>query len=99
MLPMTHNTHAIIRALADGRFHSGERLASGLGVSRSAVWKHVRQLRALGMDIFRVPGRGYRLAAPLELLDAERLRAYLSPACRARLQDLTVLDVVTSTND
>ncbi|MDE2195999.1 MAG: bifunctional biotin--[acetyl-CoA-carboxylase] ligase/biotin operon repressor BirA [Gammaproteobacteria bacterium] len=99
MLPMTHNTHAIIRALADGRFHSGEHLAGGLGVSRSAVWKHMRQLRALGMDIFRVPGRGYRLAAPLELLDAERLRAYLSPACRTRLQDLTVLDVVTSTND
>lgn len=75
----------LARRLADGRFHSGESLARDLGVSRSAVWKHVRALAGLGLDIQSVPGRGYRLAEPLELLDADAIRAALPVAWRERL--------------
>jgi len=70
---------ALLNTLADGRFHSGAALAAQAGISRSAVWKQVAKLAALGLDIQRVPGRGYRLAAPLELLDAARIRAGLRP--------------------
>ncbi|HEY1992713.1 MAG TPA: HTH domain-containing protein, partial [Gammaproteobacteria bacterium] len=90
--------HAILEVLADGHFHSGEVLARHLGVTRAAVWKKVHALEKLGLQVFRVPGKGYRLADPLQLLDAAAIRAGLSEACRARLKAVTVLDSVDSTN-
>ena len=91
-------SHAILEVLADGHFHSGETLAKSLGVTRAAVWKKVRALEKLGLSVFRVPGKGYRLADPLQLLDANIISGGLSPACRARLKGITVLDTVDSTN-
>lgn len=91
-------SHALLHALADGQFHSGEALAGVLGVTRAAVWKKVHALEKLGLAVFRVPGKGYRLADPLELLDAAAIAAALPSACRDRLKGLTVLDQVDSTN-
>jgi BirA family transcriptional regulator, biotin operon repressor / biotin---[acetyl-CoA-carboxylase] ligase len=93
------STGAILSVLADGQFHSGEQLAQLLDVSRSAVWKHVQELAEFDVEVFRVPGKGYRLAAPLELLDADVIRATMSAQPCKRLQALTVLRVVDSTND
>ena len=74
---------ALLGELADGRFHSGSTLAATLGISRTAVWKRIQRLReALGLDIAAVPGRGYRLQSPLELLDAERIRVAMVPRWR-----------------
>lgn len=90
---------ALVRRLADGRFHSGESLASDLGVSRAAIWKQVRDLRAdLGLEVAAVRGRGYRLARPLELLDRGWIAAALAPATAAGLAELIVLDTVGSTS-
>jgi BirA family transcriptional regulator, biotin operon repressor / biotin---[acetyl-CoA-carboxylase] ligase len=91
-------SHAILHVLADGHFHSGETLAKSLGITRAAVWKKVHALEKLGLSVFRVPGKGYRLADSLQLLDAQEIRAALSPATRAVLKDITVLDTVDSTN-
>jgi len=64
----------LLKLLQDGRFHSGEALGAHLGISRSAVWKQSQGLEAdLGIGVFKVPGRGYRLSSPMVLLDAERL--------------------------
>ncbi|HET9678939.1 MAG TPA: biotin--[acetyl-CoA-carboxylase] ligase [Gammaproteobacteria bacterium] len=87
----------LLSCLADGRFHSGEKLAQRLGVSRSAIWKQVQKLTALGVAIHRVPGRGYRLAQTLELLDADAIRAALAPQWQDRLTLLTTFSV-PSTN-
>ena len=65
----------ILGFLADGRdeFTSGEALSAKLGMSRTAVWKHVQALRGKGYRIDAVPARGYRLVevpdrlTPLEL--------------------------------
>ncbi|WP_222910648.1 bifunctional biotin--[acetyl-CoA-carboxylase] ligase/biotin operon repressor BirA [Pseudomonas sp. DNDY-54] len=66
--------YELLRLLADGRFHSGEELGAVLGMSRSAVWKHARRLESqLGIALFKVPGKGYRLAGPLSLLSQEAL--------------------------
>ncbi|MFF7709746.1 bifunctional biotin--[acetyl-CoA-carboxylase] ligase/biotin operon repressor BirA [Pseudomonas sp. NPDC007930] len=66
---------ALLKLLADGRFHSGEVLGQALGVSRSAVWKQLQQLEAqYQVEVHKVRGRGYRLAAPLSLLDEGALR-------------------------
>ena len=70
---------SLVRQLADGRFHSGENLARLLGVSRTAVWKRIRKIsRDTGLDIHAVRGKGYRLALPLELLDADRIAGHIS---------------------
>src|SRR5579872_1272510 len=95
---VSDRAHAVLQVLADGHFHSGEALAHELGVTRAAVWKKVRNLEKLGLSVFRVPGRGYRLAAPLDLLKAKDILTQLSPKTRGKLRDLTVLDVVDSTN-
>jgi BirA family biotin operon repressor/biotin-[acetyl-CoA-carboxylase] ligase len=44
------------------RFQSGEALAAALGVSRTAVWKQVAELRKAGYPVETQKGRGYRLA-------------------------------------
>jgi BirA family biotin operon repressor/biotin-[acetyl-CoA-carboxylase] ligase len=60
----------LLKLLGDGEFHSGEALGAALGVSRSAVWKRLQQVEAdTGIEIHKIRGRGYRLAAPLYLLD------------------------------
>ena len=40
----------ILRSAGDG-YISGEEMASRLGVSRTAIWKHIRELRENGYDI------------------------------------------------
>jgi BirA family transcriptional regulator, biotin operon repressor / biotin---[acetyl-CoA-carboxylase] ligase len=56
-------TSRILHTLLDhDGFVSGGRLCRELQVTRSAVWKHVAQLREAGYDIEAVSGRGYRLA-------------------------------------
>lgn len=57
---------ALLEALSDGKFHSGEVLGEGLGVTRAAVWKQLRALTGLGLTIHAVRGRGYQLAHPIE---------------------------------
>ncbi len=81
---------ALTTLLADGAPHSGAALAARFGVTRAAVWKQIEALRALGLPVETVTGRGYRLAWPLELLDADRLRTELPAGIRARLGTLDV---------
>lgn len=88
----------VFAALADGGLHSGEALAVGAGVTRSAVWKAIETLRADGLAIEAATNRGYRLAAPCEALDAAALRAALTPEAAVRLRRLEVVWETGSTN-
>lgn len=88
--------YALLRRLADGRTHSGQKLADAFGVSRAAVWKRVGSIRAAGLHVASAPGIGYRLERGLELLDAGRIRAALGP--RAGDRGIAVFPVVDSTN-
>lgn len=89
----------VIELLADGQLHSGSELASLLGCSRTAVWKHLQALDELGLELAASPGRGYQLSAPIELLNADRIRASLGEAVRARLQSLQLDAITDSTSD
>ena len=71
MVNMTVSRQQLIRLLADGEFHSGEALGERLGVSRMAVSKQIKVLESIGLDVFKVTGKGYKLSAPLQLLDAQ----------------------------
>ncbi|WP_339525722.1 bifunctional biotin--[acetyl-CoA-carboxylase] ligase/biotin operon repressor BirA [Pseudomonas sp. EA_35y_Pfl2_R111] len=86
---------ALLKLLQDGRFHSGEALGAALGVSRSAVWKQLQALQAeLSLPLHKVRGRGYRLEAPLQLLDAD----WLNTQVNAPQWQACVLPSVDSTN-
>jgi BirA family biotin operon repressor/biotin-[acetyl-CoA-carboxylase] ligase len=88
----------VCRALGEGGFHSGEALALRFGVSRSAVWKAVGALEALGVQIGAVRGRGYCLASALELLETRAINAALPAPLRGRLQHGAVAWSIPSTN-
>ncbi len=72
---MKEHTHklTILRCLAQGGFHSGEELGEKCGISRAAISKHIKGIQEWGVDIFRVQGKGYQLAKPMQLLDAEQI--------------------------
>ena len=76
---------------------SGQALAGQLGVSRQAVWKEIKALRARGYEIESVTNRGYRLTSMPGYLNAAAVKAALRTAVLGC--DLTVLDSVGSTND
>lgn len=88
----------LIGLLADGEFHSGEHLARSLGVSRTAVWKHLQGFGELGLELHKVQKRGYRLAQPIDLLDAAAIRRRVSTDNRRKLRSLDVLLQTDSTN-
>lgn len=88
------------RALEAGarRFVSGTELAVRHGVTRTAIWKAIGQLRGLGTVIEAVPHRGYRLAQPSSPLDADGVRARLAPATAKRLRTGECAGTMVSTN-
>jgi BirA family transcriptional regulator, biotin operon repressor / biotin---[acetyl-CoA-carboxylase] ligase len=92
------NPPSLLMLLADGRLHSGERLAQALGLSRAAVWKGIERLRMRGIDIEAVPRRGYKLPDAVELLEERAIRAAVAGDRLNRLRSLTLLFDVDSTN-
>ena len=88
----------LLAMLASGAFYSGEQLARRLRISRGGVWKLVRTLRAMGIDVESVPRQGYRLPRPVDLLDRKAIADALPTASRALVERLEVLLTVDSTN-
>ncbi len=89
----------ILEQLADGRFHSGEDLANGLGISRAAVWKQIRILEDMGIDVRAIPGKGYCLPGKFEFLDRGRILAGLDTQWRIEEGNLELLSETDSTNE
>jgi len=83
----------ILQAHPDA-FVSGASLADRLHLSRTAVWKAIRQLKADGYDIEAVTNQGYRLLSGSDVLSAEGILRYL------RHKDIQpqVFPVLSSTN-
>ncbi|KAB0669302.1 biotin--[acetyl-CoA-carboxylase] ligase [Oryzomonas sagensis] len=77
-------------------FVSGEQLSKELGISRTAVWKHISALRGAGYRVEAVPSRGYRLLSSPDTLAAEEISVQLHSALiGTRLVNLAT---TTSTN-
>ena len=75
-------------------FVSGAALAEQLQLSRTAVWKAIRQLKADGYEIEAVTSQGYRLLSGSDVLSAEGIARYLRhPEIRPQ-----VFPALTSTN-
>ncbi len=89
-------TYKTLGLLADGEFRSGQEMAAALGVTRGAIWYALRGLGEFGIEVHKVRGRGYRLAAPLALLDRATIERHLG--AHAPRFALMVLDNAESTN-
>lgn len=59
-------------------FISGERISQELGISRTAVWKHINILREEGYEIESMPKNGYKLVSSPDILILEEIEEYLT---------------------
>ena len=66
--------------LSDGRFHSGEDIARSLGpLARDACRRRSRTRRTWAWSSSACAGKGYRLAEPIEFLDAGVVASMMGP--------------------
>ncbi|MFM9912758.1 MAG: bifunctional biotin--[acetyl-CoA-carboxylase] ligase/biotin operon repressor BirA [Methylophilaceae bacterium] len=93
---MNTHTFPILRLLADGGFHSGEALGQRLKISRAAVWNSLQQAQDLGVEIYSVRGKGYKLAQEVDFLDARQILKTLGTD--AQTFTLEILETCDSTN-
>ena len=70
----------ILRRAGD-KYISGEEIASRLGVSRTAVWKHIRELREAGYEIVSQSRSGYSLRETPDRLLPGEIRHGLDTQC------------------
>ena len=95
---MTKAIHEkIIQTLAMGEFVSGQQLGDKLGVSRAAISNHVKHLTEIGLDVFSVTGKGYKLAQPLVLLDKKEILTRLAQITTEQIV-VEVHSIIDSTN-
>jgi BirA family biotin operon repressor/biotin-[acetyl-CoA-carboxylase] ligase len=94
---LTPLTFPVLSILSDGKFHSGEIMAKNFNVSRVAIWHAISGAEKLGVEIFSVRGKGYRLTQSLDLIEEKRVKQAIGEM--ANLFNITILDVIDSTND
>lgn len=87
----------LLEQLADGRFHDGDDLCRALGITPRVLWETLNSLAGVAIAFEAAPARGYRLAAPLELLDRARIVSALAGRA-VPPAGVEVLDEVDSTN-
>ena len=83
---------------ARGAAVSGADLSSQLGVTRSAIWARIEELRVLGYEIEASPHQGYRLLNVPDVLHAEDI-ASLVECNKVIGRDIRVFEETGSTND
>lgn len=87
----------ILRLLrsADG-YISGQELCNRFGVSRTAVWKAINQLKEAGYEIEAQQNKGYRLMAAPDLMTEEEIKSLMHTEWVAK--EVLYFDTIDSTN-
>ncbi len=93
---MSNLTFPILQLLADGQFHSGEALAQQFKVTRATIWNAIKHAESLGITVFSVRGRGYKLPQAIEFLDKNLVLSAIGE--QREWFNLVILDEVVSTN-
>ncbi len=78
-------------------FVSGQELSEGLGVSRTAIWKVIRQLEEEGYVFEAVRNKGYRLVTEPDLLTKAAIAEKLSTEWAGK--EILSFDEIDSTNN
>jgi BirA family transcriptional regulator, biotin operon repressor / biotin---[acetyl-CoA-carboxylase] ligase len=76
---------------------SGEALSEFLGVSRTAVWKHIRELKQEGYAIESSSKKGYRLGASDDIFNAYEISSGLETKILG--ENIKYFDEIDSTNN
>ena len=63
----------ILQTLKQELHVSGEELGKRLNISRTAVWKHIKELRSIGYQIDSAPKKGYFFIKSTPLLLPEEI--------------------------
>lgn len=90
----------IIKIILDNgnNFISGEELSKKLGISRTAIWKHINALKQEGYNIESVNKKGYRLVdSPNDLLNPQNIYHNLKSDFIGK--NIIHLETVDSTNN
>ena len=87
----------ILRLLrsADG-YMSGQELCNRYGVSRTAVWKAINQLKEAGYEIEAQQNKGYRLMAAPDLMTEAEIKSLMHTEWVAK--EVLYFDTIDSTN-
>ena len=88
----------LLTLLKGGKICSGEMLGDALGISRAAVWKQLEKLRAVGIDVESVRGKGYRIPGGIELLESDEIQRQLPVRISDQLKGIHVAEELDSTN-
>jgi BirA family biotin operon repressor/biotin-[acetyl-CoA-carboxylase] ligase len=88
----------ILKLLKESKeeFVSGQQISELLGVSRTAIWKYINQIKEEGYEIESVSKKGYRIISAPDLLTYEELEPYLDTDFIGR--NLIHFDTLDSTN-
>jgi BirA family biotin operon repressor/biotin-[acetyl-CoA-carboxylase] ligase len=86
----------LIQHLAKGQFVSGQWLGEQVGVSRSAISNHIASLIEMGLDVYSVTGKGYKLSEPLTLLNEKTIQNRLNELEQSN--KVEVHNLIDSTN-
>ncbi|QBR84502.1 biotin--[acetyl-CoA-carboxylase] ligase [Legionella israelensis] len=78
MKRFTEIQQSILHHLQDGRCHSGAELGEAMNVSRTAIWKQIRQLISYGLPITTLSKQGYQLTRPFVMLNENEIRQHIN---------------------
>ena len=68
----------ILKLLRESQdYVSGQQLCETFGVSRTAVWKVMNQLKEEGYEVEAVRNRGYRIVGSADVMTQEELESLL----------------------
>lgn len=76
---------------------SGQKISEWLGVSRTAIWKHIAELKKEGYEIEGIQKRGYRLVSKPNNIKPHDIRANLNTKTIG--QTIHFYDIVESTQE
>lgn len=75
---------------------SGEHLSSALNVSRTAIWKHIKNLKTKGYIIEGISNKGYKLISSPDLLNKSELLSLIKTSVLGK--NIIHFDDIDSTN-
>lgn len=80
---------------ANGEYISGEQIAASLHVTRAAIWKSIKQLRAEGFSISAISNKGYAIIESGDIVTEAGIKQYL---LNDSIFTFEILDSASSTN-
>ncbi len=78
-------------------FISGEEISEKLGITRSGVWKHIKNIKEQGYEIESITKKGYRIVSCPDLLTEDIVKYNLNTKILGK--KVVYFDTIGSTND